>query len=115
MLPAVMRLIFVRLMAGVLALTTMGGARSDDTFVGAISDSMCATSHESMKMGPTDGECTDACIEEHGATYVLVNGEHVYRLSDQVAPRKFAGQKVKVAGTLDAATSTITVSSITGA
>jgi len=103
------------LMAGFLAAATLGAAPSNDTFVGIISDDMCAESHASMRMGPTDAECTDACIEEHGASYVLVNDEQVYRLSDQRAPRAFAGKKVKVAGTLDAATRTITVTSITGA
>ena len=57
----------------------------------------------------------EACIEEHDATYVLVDGKKVYQLSDQRAPKAFAGKKVTVVGTLDAATSTITVSSITGA
>ena len=33
-----------------------------------------------MRMGDTDAECTHACIEEHGGTYVLVDAEHVYQL-----------------------------------
>ncbi len=66
-----------------------------------------------MRMGDTDAECTRACIEEHGGTYVLVDAEHVYQLSDQAAAKAFAGQKVTVVGTLDAKTSTITVASIT--
>ncbi len=45
--------------------------------------------------------------------YVLVDAEHVYQLSDQKATKAFAGKKVKVVGTLDAKTSTITVASIT--
>ena len=74
---------------------------------------MCAQSHAAMRMGDTDAECTHACIEEHGGTYVLVDAEHVYQLSDQKASKAFAGKKVKVVGTLDAKTSTITVASIT--
>jgi hypothetical protein len=35
-------------------------------------------------------------------------------LSDQSAPRRFAGRKVTVTGTLDAATATITVTAISG-
>jgi hypothetical protein len=101
------------LLASLLAVATLGAARSDQTFVGTISDSMCAQSHASMKMGDTDAECTHACIEEHGGTYVLVDAEHVYQLSDQKATKAFAGKKVKVVGTLDAKTSTITVTSIT--
>ncbi len=94
---------------------TLGAAPAGDTFIGTISDSMCAESHASMRMGPTDAACTDACIEEHGATYVLVVADHVYQLSDQRAPKAFAGKKVKVVGTLDPKTSTITVTSITAA
>lgn len=100
------------LLASVLAAVTFGAAPSDQTFVGTISDSMCAQSHASMKMGDTDAECTHACIEEHGGTYVLVDAEHVYQLSDQKATKAFAGKKVTVVGTLDAKTSTITVTSI---
>ena len=54
------------LLASILAAVTFGAARSDQTFAGMISDSMCAQSHASMRMGDTDAECTHACIEEHG-------------------------------------------------
>jgi hypothetical protein len=63
-------------------------------------------------MGPTDAECTTACVSAHGASYVLLDGKTVYRLTDQKAPEKFAGQKVRVLGTVDASTKTITVQSI---
>ena len=68
-----------------------------------------------MKMGSTDAECTLACIDAHGATYVLYDGKEAYTLSDQKTPEKFAGQKVTVIGTLDAKTKTIKVDSITAA
>ena len=68
-----------------------------------------------MRMGPTDAECTVACVGAHGATYVLFDGKDVYTLSDQRTPEKFAAQKVKVTGTLDAKTRTIQVESITAA
>jgi hypothetical protein len=103
------------LLAGLIAAVTLGAAPADDTFVGTVSDDMCAMSHAAMRMGPTDGECTNACIEEHGGSYVLVDGEHVYKFSDQRAPKAFAGQKVRVVGTLDTATQTIMVTSITAA
>jgi hypothetical protein len=77
---------------------------------------MCAkTGHAAMRMGPTDAECTVACISVHGATYVLSNGKDVYTLSDQRTPEKFAAQKVKITGTLDAKTMTIQVDSISAA
>ena len=103
------------LLAGLAAAAALGAAPIDDTFVGTVSDDMCAISHAAMRMGPTDAECTNACIEEHGGSYVLVAGEHVYKLADQRAPKAFAGQKVRVVGTLDAGTRTITVTSITAA
>ena len=54
-------------------------------------------------------------MEEHDAAYVLVDGTRVYRLSDQSRAKPFAGKKVKVVGALDAATSTITITSISAA
>jgi hypothetical protein len=77
---------------------------------------MCAEAdHSRMRMGPTDAECTVACINEHGALYVLYDGKEVYTLSDQKTPEKFAGKKVTVTGTLDAKTRTIQVGSLTAA
>lgn len=68
-----------------------------------------------MQMGPTDAECTIACVAAHGATYVLYDGKNVYTLSDQQTPEKFAGRKVRVVGTLDAGARTIQVDSIAAA
>jgi len=100
----------------VLAVAAVSAAQSPRTFTGVITDSMCATGdHSQMRMGPTDAECTTACIEEHGATYVLYDGTNAYELSDQKAPQKFAGKKVTIAGTLDAKRRTIQVRSITAA
>jgi len=100
----------------VLAAAAVSAAQSPRTFTGVITDSMCATGdHSQMRMGPTDAECTTACIEEHGATYVLYDGTNAYELSDQKAPQKFAGKKVTIAGTLDAKRRTIQVRSITAA
>ncbi len=91
-------------------------AAGPQTFTGTITDDMCAKAgHSQMRMGPTDAECTLACVDVHGASYVLYDGKDVYMLSDQRMPEKFAGQKVKVTGTLDAKTKTIQVNSIIGA
>jgi hypothetical protein len=68
-----------------------------------------------MKMGPTDGECTVACVQAHGALYVLYDGKEVYTLSDQQTPEKFAGKKVTVTGTLDAKAKKIQVESMVAA
>jgi len=86
------------------------------TFVGTITDSMCAKAdHSQMQMGPTDAECVKACVAAHGASYVLYDGKKTYDLSDQQTPEKFAGQKVTVIGTLDSKTGKIAVQSIAAA
>jgi len=104
------------LLVGLLALTGLSAAQSPQTFTGVVTDDMCAMGgHATMRMGPTDAECTTACISAHGATYVLLAGKDVYTLSDQKAPEKFAAQKVTVVGTLDAKTKTIQVQSIAAA
>ena len=80
-------------------MATLSAARGagKQTFTGVITDDMCAQAgHARMRMGPTDAECTLACVGAHGATYVLYDGKNVYTLSDQKTPEKFAAQKVKV-------------------
>ena len=103
------------LIVGLLALAALQAGQGQRVFTGTITDSMCAGDHTSMRMGPTDAECTLACIDEHGAAYVLYDGKDVYALSDQQAPKKFAGQKVTVTGRLDVKTRTIRVQSIAAA
>jgi hypothetical protein len=104
------------LIFSLLIIAALTAAPGTQKFTGAITDSMCATAdHSQMRMGPTDAECTIACVEAHGATYVLYDGKEAYTLSDQRTPEKFAGQMVTVMGTLDAKTKTIQVDSITGA
>ncbi len=99
-----------------LALTGISAAQKPQTFVGTVSDSMCATGgHAGMRMGPTDADCTRMCVAAHGAEYVVVTGESVYVLSDQGRAEAFAGQRVKVVGTLDAKARTIRVQSISAA
>ena len=82
-------------------------------FTGVITDDVCARAdHSQMRMGPTDAECAAACIDAHGATYILFDGNNAYSLTDQRTAAKFAAQKVKVLGTLDSKTKTIHVDSI---
>ena len=97
----------------IAAIPTAQGKRQ---FAGTITDNMCpAGDHSRMRMGSTDAECTIACINAHGALYVLYDGRDAYTLSDQKNPEKFAGKKATVTGTLDANTHTIQVESITAA
>jgi hypothetical protein len=104
------------LLSILLALAALSAAPRKQTFIGVITDSMCGNAgHAAMRMGPTDAECTIACIDAHGAAYVLYDGKNVFMLSDQQLPVKFAGHRVKVVGTLDAKTKTIVVESMTAA
>jgi Protein of unknown function (DUF5818) len=91
-------------------------APAPQKFTGVITDGMCADGdHSHMKMGPTDAECTKACVSFHGAQYVLYDGKESYTLSDQKTPEKFAGKKVTVTGSMNAKTKTIHVDSIVAA
>jgi hypothetical protein len=99
-----------------VALSALSAAQNKQTFTGVITDNLCARAgHASMRMGPTDADCTKACVSAHDAKYVLFDGKEVYTLSDQKTPEKFAAQKVTVVGTLDAKTKTIQVDSMTAA
>jgi hypothetical protein len=99
------------LLASLVVLAALAPAKP--VFTGTITDSMCAKAdHSGMRMGPTDAECTKACVEEHDAKYVLFDGKQTYELSDQRAAEKFAGQRVRVTGTRDDKKKMIQVESI---
>lgn len=87
-------------------------APKQEDFVGNISDAMCGLKH-GME-GQSDAECTLGCVKM-GSKFVLADtaAKKVYQLSDQKTPEKFAGQKVKVTGTLKG--DTIEVASIEAA
>ena len=104
------------LIVSILLLTAAPAAQGKHQFTGTITDSMCpAGDHSRMRMGSTDAECTQACVDAHGALYVLYDGKDAFTLSDQKTPEKFAGKKVTVTGTLDSKTRTIQVDSISAA
>ena len=101
------------LILGVFILAALAFGQGKRTVTGVITDSMCPLGdHSHMRMGSTDGECTIACVQAHGAMYVLYDGKDVYNLSDQQTPEKFAGMKVTVTGTVDAKAMVIKVDSI---
>ena len=101
------------LIVTLLATASLSAAQGKQTFVGTITDNMCARAdHSQMQMGPTDADCTRECIRAHGAAYVLYDGKNAYTLSDQQTPEKFAGKRVTITGTLDAKTNAIQVDSI---
>lgn len=85
-------------------------AAKQQTFTGAISDSMCGAQH---MMEGSAKDCTLKCVEG-GSKFILVDTKgKIYQLSDQTKPRPFAGANVKVTGTLNG--DTITVASIVAA
>ena len=105
-----------RLVLGLLAVASLSAAPAKQKFTGTITDELCSKAdHSQMQMGPTDADCVKACVAAHGATYVLYDGKTSYELSDQKTPEKFAAQRVRVVGTLDPKTKTITVQSISAA
>jgi hypothetical protein len=97
-------------LAATLAMGTMGLMGADQSWTGTISDSMCGASH-----GSTPAKaCTNGCVKK-GAKYVVVVGDKVYSIANQDAPglAKYAGDSVKVSGTIDG--DTITVAKISKA
>ena len=98
---------------GLFVLALVFAGQGKQTFTGVVTDDMCPLGdHSRMQMGPTDAECAKACINAHGASYVLYDGKSAYVLSDQKTPEQFAAQNVRVVGTLNATTMTIHVESI---
>ncbi|PYU92656.1 MAG: hypothetical protein DMG25_11545, partial [Acidobacteria bacterium] len=96
-------------------------ASAAQAYTGEIMDSSCAMmgGHESMmkQAGAKDAkECTVKCVAA-GGKYVLYDAgtKTSYQLDDQSKPKDFAGQKVKVTGTLDSTTNTIHVQNIESA
>jgi hypothetical protein len=106
----------MRFHLALLAAAALASVASGETFTGIITDSECAKAdHKAMNMGSNDEQCVKACVDVHGARYVLWDGKSTYDLSDQKTPEQFAAKKVTVTGTLDAKTKTIKVDSIKAA
>jgi len=106
--------------SAVLVLFAVGSsAAADRAYSGQIMDSACAQmgSHDAMANGHANAKaakaCTLTCVKG-GAKFVLYDAasKTVYKLDDQQKPVQFAGEKVKVTGTLDKATNTIHVTDI---
>jgi hypothetical protein len=114
--------IAVYLVSSVLGIASLSYAGENlRSFRGEISDSQCAMnvhslthSHQEMLkskglMGGTSAECTTHCAKQMGGEFVLAAGKQVYHLDNQAEAARFAGQRVKISGTLDAKTKTIHV------
>jgi len=64
--------------------------------------------------GQTPAYCSLYCIEHLGGNFVLASKTHVYHLDNQMLPRNFVGEKVRIQGILDPKTDTIHVLNIEG-
>jgi len=101
---------FVLILLALSLLAAPGrSAETTQTFNGEVTDSICANSgsHEEMmakmpRMGRDKATCTKQCAEL-GAKYVLYDqeDEKLYNLDNQAKVSTFAGQRVRIAGTLE--------------
>jgi hypothetical protein len=119
---AKLRILFLSLLL-LLACASFGKTKTL-ALQGTITDSQCAFnvhskdgSHDVMIKaglgGSTDKSCTLRCAKEMGGKYVFAVKNQIYRLDDQTELEKFAGEKVKVTGTLvDPKTNTLHIVSI---
>lgn len=112
-------------LAGIALTAAAGPGASEKVFSGEIADSQCALnvhslsqSHkEMMGMKPeikTDAECVRFCVKQRGGRYMLQTKTKVYKLDAQVLAEEWAGQKVKLVGTLDSKTNIIAVEKMEG-
>ena len=108
---------FGTMLVVLFAVVLANAASTRNVFSGEISDSQCAMnvhslsrSHQEMikrkTLGTDAASCARACVRR-GGEWVLRSGEVVYRLQNQDGVDEFAGQQVRVSGTLDAKTNTI--------
>ncbi|MGC1619161.1 MAG: hypothetical protein WA765_11800 [Candidatus Acidiferrum sp.] len=113
-------LISAALLAALIFMGPAGSDAAETTFAGEIADSQCAMgvhslnrSHKEMiemgHAGSTAEDCTLYCVHNRGGRYVLLTKHDVFKLDNQEMAEKYAGQKVKLTGTLDSKTNIIQV------
>jgi len=122
-----MALLFAISMCQARAVKAAQDQSSSKTFSGYVMDSACAQmgSHSEMEQkhgmkgndklsGADARKCTELCISS-SSQYVLYDSANkmTYQLSDQEKAKQFAGERVRVKGTYDESSKTITVESIT--
>ncbi len=106
-----------------IAVSQQARGADDKSFQGEIADSQCAMNVHSLSQShkemiemnsgiKTGTDCALFCVKERGGRYVLQTKNKVYRLDNQDLAERSAGLKVKVTGTLDPKTDTITIHSI---
>jgi hypothetical protein len=108
-----MKKLVSRILVGALLVTvaTFAVAADMGSWTGWVTDTNCGAKGASA----SHAECATKCVKEKGAKWALYNSadKSVWVLSDQDAAAKMVGKgEVTVKGTADAATKTITVSSM---
>ena len=94
--------------AALLLVAPLVASTESRTFTGVIGDSMCVRDHAAMKIAPEE-KCVRVCVKHSSdVKYILLTEDKHYVLSDQAAPEKFAGQKVKVTGQVTGRTIRVT-------
>ena len=108
------------MLAALIFMVPAAWGAGESTFEGEIADSQCATgvhslsrSHKEMidmgHAGSTAEDCTRYCVHSRGGRYVLLTKHDVFKLDNQDLAEKYAGQKIKLIGTLDSNTKMIQV------
>jgi hypothetical protein len=116
-------LLYFACFAVLFVLSPAPRASGEEEFTGMIADSQCAMnvhslsqSHKEMlaskEAGTTNADCVWYCVSQRGGRFVLQNKNKIYKLDKQDIGKKFAGNKVRVTGTLDSKTNTIHVMSV---
>ena len=108
--------------AAIVTLSLTAGSRvsraAEQSWNGAISDSMCGASHAAMSTGGarvSDRDCTIACVSYQTADspkFVFVSQGRIYPIANQTfgGLARYAGQQITLVGEL--ANGAITVSKI---
>jgi hypothetical protein len=110
--------LIVLILLGLTGPSAFGG--EENSFTGEIGDTQCAMNVHSMDkshkemlkvkgVGKTAADCTLYCIKNRGGRFVLQIKDKVYRLDKPELVEPYAGQKVRVIGTLDPQAGTIEV------
>lgn len=90
-----------KLTLAVVALTLSAAnlfAQAKQTITGTVTDSMCGAHH--MMKNLTPAQCTRECVKQ-GSDFALATGSKVYTLKgDKAQFDKYAGQTVKIKGTI---------------
>lgn len=106
-----MKKIVSRVLLGALLVgLTAFAVAADGSWTGWVTDTACAAKGASA----SHADCAVKCVKDKGAKWALYNeaDKSVWVLSDQAGAAKMAGKEVTVKGSADAASKTITVSSM---